>query len=85
MDCIQRFDAVRSKAGHDSGRLYLVTDLRGGRAVLCDGKIRKLARPKVKNLKHIELVRKAALRPDAQETTDRYLRKLLAAVSRETN
>ena len=85
MTCIGRYDAVRATAGHDSGRLYLVIDLRGGRAAVSDGDLRRLARPKLKNLKHLELVAASALKADAQDVTDRQIRKLLAALSRATN
>ena len=40
-------------AGHDRGTLYLVLKEDGGSVLLADGKLRKLARPKKKNRKHV--------------------------------
>lgn len=42
-----------STAGHDRGTLYLVLEEDGGSVLLADGKLRKLARPKKKNRKHV--------------------------------
>ena len=42
-----------STAGHDRGTLYLVLEEDGGSVLLADGKLRKLARPKKKNRKHL--------------------------------
>ena len=42
-----------STAGHDRGTLYLVLREDGGSVLLADGKLRKLARPKKKNRKHV--------------------------------
>ena len=40
---------VRSMAGHDKNRFYVVLDLCEGDAWIADGKQRKLERPKRKN------------------------------------
>lgn len=42
-----------STAGHDRGTLYLVLKEDGESVLLADGKLRKLARPKRKNRKHV--------------------------------
>ena len=42
-----------STAGHDRGTLYLGLEEDGGSVLLADGKLRKLARPKKKNRKHV--------------------------------
>lgn len=44
---------VKSVAGHDGGRFYVVLSLADGFAVIADGKERKLERPKRKNLRHL--------------------------------
>ena len=46
---------VYSKAGHDAGDAYVVvvTDAQKGYVKICDGKSRPLARPKLKNPKHL--------------------------------
>ena len=42
---------VRSLAGHDKGALFCVLDTDGGYLLLCDGKRRRLERPKRKKEK----------------------------------
>ena len=46
-----------SLSGHDKGRIYVVVeeDLRG--CMLADGVHHTLARPKKKNLRHVQLIR----------------------------
>ena len=46
---------VKSVAGHDGGRFYVVLSLTDGFAVIADGKERKLERPKRKNLRHLDV------------------------------
>ncbi|HPF53654.1 MAG TPA: KOW domain-containing RNA-binding protein [Eubacteriales bacterium] len=46
-------DAVRSKAGRDAGRVFIVTAVEGQYVWLCDGDLRKLEAPKKKKLRHI--------------------------------
>ena len=46
---------VRAKAGRDKGGYFIVTDISGdGRVGICDGKRRKVAHPKYKNVIHLE-------------------------------
>ncbi len=50
-------DFGRSKKGHDKGRLYVVTGIsKNGEVLLCDGSIRPLAKPKKKNIIHVQPV-----------------------------
>ncbi len=44
---------VRSKAGHDKGRFYIVMEISGDTAQLCNGRDRILAKPKSKKLLHL--------------------------------
>lgn len=45
---------VRSRAGRDKGKLFLILDVLDDEYVLVvDGKIRKIDRPKKKKLKHL--------------------------------
>ncbi len=67
-------DVVESRAGHDKGRLYLVIGAEGQRLLLADGKIRTLARPKVKSQKHVRPTAHLAALP----TTDKEIRTTLA-------
>ena len=53
---------VKSLKGHDTGRIYTVIAVIGDSFVLvADGKYRKLDNPKQKRIKHLEIVREAAL------------------------
>lgn len=44
---------VRSKAGHDKGEFFVVVGLDRGYALICDGKRRKLQKPKRKKFIHL--------------------------------
>ena len=44
---------VESRAGHDKGELYIVTDMDNEFVYVCDGKIRTVDRPKKKKEKHV--------------------------------
>lgn len=46
---------VRSLAGRDKGKPYLIIDfMAGGRVLLVDGRIRTVNKPKKKNIKHLQ-------------------------------
>lgn len=45
---------VRSKAGRDHGKYYLVYRVEGNRVLLVDGRSRLLGNPKVKNPCHLQ-------------------------------
>lgn len=50
---IEKGSVVRSKAGHDSNRFYLVMSVEGDFAYIADGAVRKLEHPKKKRMKHL--------------------------------
>ena len=55
MEMLRPGQLVRSKAGRDRGRHYLVIKVIGPREVLLsDGRKRPLARPKKKNVAHLQ-------------------------------
>lgn len=47
---------VRSKSGHDQGRVYIIMDMQGEYLYLVDGRIRMLSNPKKKKVKHVQRV-----------------------------
>ena len=51
---------VRSKAGHDKGKFYLVLACAGNMLYLADGHQRGIANPKKKNICHVQIVHKVA-------------------------
>lgn len=70
---------VKSLKGHDKGDLLMIADFDEKRVLLADGKQRKLAKPKSKNLKHIEPTK---LEVDINAVdTDRKLRKTLNKIA----
>ena len=52
----ERAQIVRSRKGHDEGRLFCVMDTADGFLLLADGKERRAASPKRKNVKHVQFV-----------------------------
>lgn len=68
---------VKSKAGRDKEQFYVVTELENGFARLCDGKHRKNANPKLKNLRHLAPTGTTVSLPQ----TDKQLRILLREFS----
>ena len=76
---LRKGQIVKSVKGHDKGDLLMIADFDEKRVLLCDGKQRKLNKPKVKNLKHIELT---GFEVDIKEVdTDRKLRKTLNKIA----
>lgn len=50
---IKKGMVVRSSAGHDGGRFYVVLAVEGQFAYIADGKLRQKERPKKKNVRHL--------------------------------
>lgn len=66
---------VKSIAGHDKDRFYLVVKIEGERAFIVDGKLRKIDSPKPKNFLHIRATNKLV---DIENyKTDKSIRTLL--------
>ncbi len=49
---------ARSLAGHDKGQLYIIIEETDSLLMLADGRLRTLEKPKQKNRKHIQIVKK---------------------------
>ena len=69
---------VRSRAGRDKDKLMAVVGTDSGMLLLCDGKERKLEKPKRKNLRHT-VPTKTVLK-DSEMATNRSLRRALASI-----
>ena len=78
----QRGCVVRSAAGRDKGRLLAVTAVLPQGMEVCDGKERRLLRPKIKNPRHLELTPLHVAQEDM--AFDGRLRKALNRLERET-
>ena len=87
MHNIQHPDIVISAAGHDKGRPYIVLKRDGAFLLLVDGKTRKLTKPKVKSLKHVEKAKmgtpELAGAFNSGTATDSLIRKELAKLRSE--
>ena len=66
---------VRSAAGHDKGDLLVIAGFEKTQVLVCDGKHRKLEKPKCKNPKHLQAA-EMLLEPDSM-ATNKMLRKTL--------
>ena len=66
---------VRSLAGHDANRFYVVLALENGKALIADSKRRKREQPKAKNLRH--LAPTAVVKPVSQFGTNEAIRRAL--------
>ena len=71
---------VKSKAGKDKEQFYIVTDIKGDRVYVSDGKLRKLNNPKPKNPKHLAVTSTVVELPQ----TDKQLRNLLKTFGSNT-
>lgn len=67
---------VRSAAGHDKDSFMVITAVEGDFALVCDGKSRKLEKPKRKRLKHLKLTKTVV---DTDGLTDKKLRSVIGA------
>ncbi len=70
---------VKAKAGRDSGGLFAVVGLGSGCCFIADGKSRKLASPKRKNIKHLSATGSMI---SINDITDKRLRTELRDLSR---
>lgn len=68
---------VRSAAGRDAGRFFMVVSLEGAYVFIADGSLRRLEKPKKKKLRH--LARTNRILPVLDITTNKQLRAALAA------
>lgn len=58
MDKFEAGMLVKSKAGHDTGKIYVIADTDDAYVYLVDGKIRTLDKPKKKKKKHVQIILK---------------------------
>ena len=65
---------VRAEAGRDGGKFFAVVDADEKYCLIADGKSRKLASPKRKNIKHIRITDSMI---NLNDITDKKLRNML--------
>ena len=71
---LMKGSVVRAEAGRDGGRYFAVVDSDEKYCLIADGKSRKLAHPKRKNIKHIRVTNSMI---DLNDITDKKLRTVL--------
>ena len=87
---IAKSDIVRSDAGRDQGKLFIVLAVEGEYLLLADGKSRRIEAPKRKKQKHVRFIAESAA-PVAEKIrskekiTNSELRKAIAAYSGKEN
>jgi ribosomal protein L14E/L6E/L27E len=70
---------VKSVAGHDKGDLLVIAGFEKTKVLVCDGKHRRLEKPKCKNPKHLQAT-ETLLEPDSM-ATNKMLRKILNKIA----
>lgn len=78
---LSKGSVVRATAGKDNGKLFAVTDIQDGYCFIANGKSRKLASHKRKNIKHICPTNSMININD--NITDKKLRTLLRQLAEE--
>ena len=87
---IARSNIVRSDAGRDQGKLFIVLAVQGDYLLLADGKSRKVESPKRKKRKHVLFVAADETRVSQkiindEKVTNSELRRTLAAYREEVH
>ena len=85
---IQKSDIVRSDAGRDKGKLFVVLAVEGEILLLADGKSRKVEAPKRKKRRHVLFVASEQTRlsdklKSEEKVTNSELRRAIAAYGDE--
>lgn len=72
-------DIVISRAGHDSGKAFVVTSVVSeGFVLIADGKSRKIENPKLKRAKHLRAVGKTELDSPTNAAISKIIKKFTA-------
>lgn len=66
-----------SKAGHDKGNIYIVTGENEKYVYLCDGRYKKLSKPKRKNRKHVEILKMNKDIKSSEISRDEQIKRLI--------
>ena len=74
MDRFETGMLARAKAGHDTGRVYVITGVDEAYVYLSDGKLRPSDRPKKKKKKHVQIILE---KHDLEGADDSKIRQIL--------
>lgn len=73
MDRWKKGMLVKSLAGHDKGKIYVIINIEDTQIYLADGKVRTLDRLKKKKKKHVQLIRQKNNIEDADDASIRNI------------
>lgn len=74
-----------SKAGHDQKNIYVIIDEDDEYVYLADGRNRTVDRPKKKNRKHIQVIKKIQLTRPADGYKDLEIKRVIKQYQEEAN
>lgn len=74
-----------SRAGHDSKTTYVIIEEDGEYVYLADGRIRTVDRPKKKNKKHIQVIKKIQMEKPETGFKDLEIKKAIKMYQEEAN
>jgi len=63
-----------SLAGHDKGKIYLIVEETQDSVYVADGAVRTLDRPKKKNKRHVQIIKKENQRIDISSVTNEEIK-----------
>ena len=64
---------VKSKAGRDKNKIFIIIHIEGEYLYLVDGKLRRLENPKKKKIKHIQPINEIASEIESKIINDRKM------------
>lgn len=74
-----------SQAGHDKGTIYVIIREAGEYIYVADGRIRTVDRPKKKNTKHVQIIKKKQITEPEGGFDDIKIRKIIKEYQEEGN
>ena len=74
-----------SKAGHDKGTIYVIIREEDEYVYVADGRIRTSDRPKKKNRKHVQIIKKKQITEPESGLDDIMIRKIIKEYQEERN
>lgn len=79
MERYQEGMLARSKAGHDTGKLYIIVKIDEEYVYLTDGHLKTLDHPKRKKRKHVQMIHQIY---DIEGVSDTHIKKIIKDYSR---
>lgn len=74
-----------SKAGHDIGNTYVITGEENEYVFLTDGRVRTVDRPKKKNRKHIQVIKRMQMKEPQGGWSDLEIKRTIKKYQEEAN